>query len=273
MILGATSWRGRFYTEWDQRIETNNVVFHLHLVSGDLVSNLVEKRIPRIWLTKQLTKLLDKYLELTDPRCLVSFGSDWCAGGSELVLDGCAARTLCRGRRSSACQNMGLTFDFSSGEGSGRWKQPYAVLRGKLCFSALVLLAYGYLLVLLLVLLLPLGCCHFPICSPPFGTNVGECHNRTAVFSVFHNRLSFHPSMVVLWDRCPFVFIFLRPRLFAVFIFRSFAKMILVCQIQEMVKYLNGVVELLEAHFLGSWTSSAHQGSKRESPPLSFLQK
>lgn len=42
------------------------------------------------------------------------------------------------------------------------------------------------------------------------------------------------------------------------------------CQIQEMVKYLNGVVELLEAHFLGSWTLSTHQGSKRESSSLTF---
>lgn len=37
-----------------------------------------------------------------------------------------------------------------------------------------------------------------------------------------------------------------------------------VCQVQDVVKYLTGVVELLEAHFLGSWTPSAVHGSKRE---------
>ncbi|CAM9452811.1 unnamed protein product, partial [Sphacelaria rigidula] len=35
--------------------------------------------------------------------------------------------------------------------------------------------------------------------------------------------------------------------------------------IQEMVKYLNGVVELLEAHFLGSWTAPTLPHSKRDS--------
>lgn len=40
---------------------------------------------------------------------------------------------------------------------------------------------------------------------------------------------------------------------------------LMLCQIQEMVKYLNGVVELLEAHFLGSWTAPTLSNSKRES--------
>lgn len=36
-------------------------------------------------------------------------------------------------------------------------------------------------------------------------------------------------------------------------------------QVQEMVKYLKSVVDLLEAHFLDSWTPSSPHGSKRES--------
>lgn len=43
-------------------------------------------------------------------------------------------------------------------------------------------------------------------------------------------------------------------------------------EVQDMVKYLSGVVELLEAHFLGSWTPAEGQhGSKRELRCCPFL--
>lgn len=48
-------------------------------------------------------------------------------------------------------------------------------------------------------------------------------------------------------------------------------------EVQDMLKYLSGVVELLEAHFLAAWMPLEGHGSRRELPcrssttPLSFL--
>ena len=44
--------------------------------------------------------------------------------------------------------------------------------------------------------------------------------------------------------------------------------MIAARQVQDVVRYLLGVVELLEAHFLGSWTPFDAGTSKRESPTV-----